>query len=626
VSGIVGLVHLDGSPIDRQLLGRMTSFLAFRGPDACQVWSDGAVGLGHTLLRTTDESAHEQQPFTLDQQVWIVADARIDAREDLVRKLVAKGRSVARSAPDVELVLHAYIVWGEECVGHLLGDFCFAVWDARHRRLFCARDHLGVNQFYYACLGNRFTFSNSLNCVRLDPAVSSHLDDSVIGDLLLLNYNSEPSATAFAEIRRLAPAHVLLADDKGVRLRRYWTLPVEEEIRYRRETDYVDQFRDLLRLAVRDRLRAPRAALMMSGGLDSSSVAAMAASTAPHGSDRLKAFTLFYDRLIPDEEKRYAGLVSQSLHIPIQFLAADCYNLFDGWEDAAARPAEPHPEVMIAAVRDLLKQSLTFSRTILTGQGGDPTLCASVSQHAGLLLRQRRLGRLFRDFGRFLRAEGRLSRLYLGTRWRVFRHRHTKLSELPPWLNPEFAAQFPYAERMARAMDEVSAPQPLRPHAYHSLRSPAWPDQFALYDPDTTRLPVQFAHPYFDLRLIRFLLRVSPVPWCTDKEIVRRALRGFLPDSVRLRRKSPLARDTTPDLLKRRNQWWESVPAAPGSEQYIQWESLPRPSDVSRDQAWFYVSTVGLNLWMTAQSELRRLNGPGRTCSSFRPGSLEASC
>src|SRR5262245_60324996 len=100
----------------------MTKCLAFRGPDAQTTWSEGPVGLGHALLRTADESKDEQQPCSLDGNVWITADARVDGRQDLVRALRGRGREVTEAVPDVVLILHAYHVWGEECVQHLLGD------------------------------------------------------------------------------------------------------------------------------------------------------------------------------------------------------------------------------------------------------------------------------------------------------------------------------------------------------------------------------------------------------------------------------------------------------------------------------------------------------------------------
>ena len=138
MSGIVGIVNLDGAPVDRPLLEKMADFMALRGPDARGIWVGGHIGFGHTLLRTTGESENEKQPCSLDGRVWITADARVDGRDDLVLLLAAKGRDDLKNATDPELILHAYQAWGESCVEHLLGDFAFAIWDGHRRRLFCA--------------------------------------------------------------------------------------------------------------------------------------------------------------------------------------------------------------------------------------------------------------------------------------------------------------------------------------------------------------------------------------------------------------------------------------------------------------------------------------------------------
>src|SRR5882762_8960807 len=93
MSGIVGIINLDGAPVDRELLTRMTDFMSFRGPDAQEIWIDGNVGFGHTMLRTTFEAETEEQPLTLDGKVWLTADARIDGRKELIADLEAKLRT-----------------------------------------------------------------------------------------------------------------------------------------------------------------------------------------------------------------------------------------------------------------------------------------------------------------------------------------------------------------------------------------------------------------------------------------------------------------------------------------------------------------------------------------------------
>jgi len=170
---------------------------------------DGSIGLGHAMLRTTRESLGERQPANLDGRFWIVADARLDGRPEFIVELQRSGRVVRPDAPDCELILHAYAAWGSPCVEHLRGDFSFAIWDARNKQLFCARDHFGIKPFYYVQRGNLLLFSNTLNCVRTHPEVSGELNDVAIGDFLLFGLNCDNATTSFRDIQRLPPAHCL---------------------------------------------------------------------------------------------------------------------------------------------------------------------------------------------------------------------------------------------------------------------------------------------------------------------------------------------------------------------------------------------------------------------------------
>jgi len=201
VSGFAGIIHLDSSRVDPELLQRLIDFQKFRGPDAQKVWFNGEVGLGHTLFKVNQEPAKEQQPFSLDGETWIVADCRVDARPTLIAKLKANGHKDVSGVADAELILRAYSTWGNECVQHLLGDFAFAIWDGPHRRLFCARDQMGVKPFYYAHVDSLLIFSNTLDCVRQHPAVSDDLNDLAISDFLLFDRIQEPGSTSFKDIQ-----------------------------------------------------------------------------------------------------------------------------------------------------------------------------------------------------------------------------------------------------------------------------------------------------------------------------------------------------------------------------------------------------------------------------------------
>ncbi len=257
---------------------------------------------------------------------------------------------------DVELILRAYDRWGEQCLEHLLGDFAFAIWDGRKRRLFCARDHFGVKPFYYAHVSGNFVISNTLNCVRLHPAVSDELNEQAIGDFLLFGLNQDLATTSFADIKRLPRLITLTWSNGKAQITQYWKLQTEGNIYYNRASEYIERFEELLREAVEDRLRADRVCVSMSGGLDSPAIAAVAkASLAKQFPDfDLRACAIIYDRLIPDEERYYSGIAANSLGIPIQYLAADDCLPYERWEEVtASQPEFYYVSVLIACRRSI---------------------------------------------------------------------------------------------------------------------------------------------------------------------------------------------------------------------------------------------------------------------------------
>lgn len=475
MSGIVGIINLDGAPIDRRSLQKMTEFMAYRGPDAQDIWINDHVGFGHTVLRTTFESQKEIQPCSLDGQVWITADARVDGRAELIEKLKAKGCYDFGFATDVELILHAYQAWDEDCVKHLLGDFAFAIWDRKRQRLFCARDHFGVKPFYYAHVANYLLFSNTLNCVRIHPAVSDKLNELAIADFLLFSFNQEPATTTFADIQRLPAAHYLTWSEGALHLNCYWTLPVDGHIRYKRASDYVDHFRELLRTAVGDRLRIDYVGVYMSGGLDSTSIAATAHELLLKQCEPfdLRAYTVVYDQLIPDEERYYSGLAANKLGIPIHYLVVDDYRLYKQWERPELHWPEPAEHPLLAILIDQLDRAVAHSRVVLRGEGGDPILYPS-SLYFINRVKQLRFGCLVTEVGQYVLSHGRLPGL--GFRSRLKRWlglgKPPWQPSFPAWLNPTLAERLNLLERWEKLNKEPRPIHPVRPEAYQSLISP----------------------------------------------------------------------------------------------------------------------------------------------------------
>ncbi len=561
MSGIVGIVNLDGAPVNRQLLQQMLGIVAYRGPDARGIWIDGHVGFGHVLLRTTRESLREQQPRSLDGQVWITADARVDGRGDLIQEFEYNGRSDLKAVADVELILQAYHVWGEDCVKHLLGDFAFAIWDGRRRRLFCARDHFGVKPLYYAQTASSLLFASDVDTLRQHPGVSSALSELAVGDFLLFGGNQDESTTIYRDIRRLMPAHRLIVTRGTPRLDRYWTLPTGGYIRYANDDDYVAHFRKLLRTAVEDRLRTDRVACMMSGGMDSTAVAAIASKYLCRNHGEVRAYTIIHDRLLPDDhEKYFAGLVVETLGIPVDYLVADPYRLFERWDEPEMRSQQPVEASTMAMWVDFLHLLAGQSSVVLTGLGGDPAMAGSCSYSVDLL-RRGHIGRFLVEAARHVRRFRSLKGFGLRSGLQGLLGQDDWRPEYPNWIRPEFAARIGLRERWEHCVRkfynrEVTLDGCSHLDALHLLRLPLWSELFELWYASV--LPIEIRHPFFDVRLITFLLAIPTLPWCYRKTIHREAMRGILPEPIRTRPKVALAGDpmharlshpTKPDTL-----------------------------------------------------------------------------
>ncbi len=610
VSGFVGMVCCDGASVDPRLLRDLTNFLSFRGPDAQKIWCDGPVGLGHALLQIPSGTALEDQPAQLDGRLRIVADARIDARADLIGKLEGKSRAASAlslSTPDAELILHSYDTWGETCVEHLLGDFSFAVWDAPKKRLFCACDQMGVKQLYYANIGPWLVFSNTLNCVRLHPGVSNRLNDLAIADFLLFEMIQDPSTTSFADIRRLPPAHTLTYGQETLSSRRYWELPAADPIHFSRNAEYVERFRDLLEAAVADRLRGSGAGacnvgVLMSGGLDSTTVAVSTQQVLARtgNANGVRAYTEVFDSLVPHEERYYATLAASALKIPIEYLVSDSQQIFGRAVEPGYRLPQPMHLAWPDTSTDLLRQIGATSRIALTGFGADPAFSARITVHFRQLIKRGRFDRALVDAGRYLTRPGRLSRLYLRTRWQRLFPSDASAAPYPEWLNPDLERDLLLRDRWTTLNDPQSPNKSARPEAYELTASPGWANLFEGLDPSFTLARVETRHPFFDLRLLNFLLGLPRLPWCCDKELLREATRGSLPDAVRLRRKSPMPAEPLNALLQKpESAWVDGFEGVPELEKYV---SRPRVPSVRCDQAswtaWVHLRPLSLNFWL----------------------------
>jgi asparagine synthase (glutamine-hydrolysing) len=608
MSGICGVVQFDGAPVDRGLVRRMTRAMAFRGPDRQDTWVEGEAGLGHALLQTGLAPAAERQPLSLDGRAWIIADARIDGQRQLKSKLAARGRDGLEGCSDAGLILHAWHAWGEDCVKHLLGDFAFALWDARSKELFCARDPFGIKPFFYARVGRGVVFSNTLDCLRSHPGVSSELDELAIADFLLFDMSQEPRATAFAAIRRLPPsAHVAISAN-GFREGTHWALPGGQGVRYRDKGDYVEHFRELLEEAVADRLRTHCLAIQMSGGLDSPAIAATAKRLLV-GQSRpfdLQAHTIVYDRLLPDEERHYSGIAALSLGIPINYYAGDDYRLYERFEEYATHFAEPYhaPDAMV--FHDALRGVASQARVLLTGYDGDTLLSESPKPYFRALWRQRKLAPLLAGVVGYAVSERRFWPLA----WQPWRSNETPTEPAypayPAWLNPDFERRLGLRERWKAVRSAAESPHEVRPFAHRNLSFLATSSFFDHYDAGVTRLPLECRHPFLDVRVVEYCFSLPPMPWCVRKHILREAMRAVLPEPILRRPKTPMASWAgSPMMAHAESRWIDAFVSTPGLERFVERDRIPRMNcAVGSMGAWSDLRPLTLDRWIRASQNL----------------------
>jgi asparagine synthase (glutamine-hydrolysing) len=508
------------------------------------------------------------------ENLGLSANARIDGREELIQKLKLP---VKEPPTDEELILNAYKTWGEDCVKHLIGDFAFAIWEERSQRLFCARDHFGVKPFFFTHLDGHFNFSSSLNALRLDRRVSDALNEIAIGDYLLFGVNQDHSTTTFKDIQRLPPGHTLTVADNAVKIRRYWTPSIPADVRFRDNESYVERFSELLSRAVADRLRTERVAISMSGGLDSTSLAAIA-----HEHSAVAAFTVVYDTLIPDEERHYSTVAAMHLGIPITHVVADRYSLFDGEMD------QPEPFLVspqTGQFNDLLRLGAGFSPVALTGYDGD-----------------------------VLMHEPQPSRFRIRTRIKRMLRKQDQDDLFPEWIDESFVRQTSLRERWKQFWS-TPVYSGKRPAAMRALNSKIWTALFEGYDPASTKLDLEVRHPFLDLRLVEYLLAIPVSPWCVHKHILRRAMNGKLPPAVLNRPKTGLAGDPALQLARGASvRWLDSFEVSPQLRAFV---NLNRRRSLADEQTsdglWANLRVFALNYWLTNSQPIDRLSSVNKS-------------
>lgn len=533
MSAFAVIYEQTNTPSDMPAFSRMMERLSHRGIDGSNTASSHNITMGHWHFWTTPEETGERQPLALNGLPFkIVLDGRVDNREVLIGKLnlaPIEGRSLS----DAALILHAYARWGEHCVEHIIGEYAFVIHDQRSGDLFCARDALGERTLFYSQHGGQLAIAS-------EPWAAAGIDSTAeINQNAAAYYLAvqvpEDGQTLFKNVYELMPAHAMLVNAASRHIWRYWS-PNPIRSNNRSDEDYAEEFKFLLEESVRCRLRANApAGVLMSGGLDSGSVACLSANMLKP--QPFTAISYVFDELKECDERQYIETITEQHGIrSIQIPGDDLWPLKD-WQNWPSNPNCPNGNPFRLVIQQVYQRAKQEGlRVLLTGSGGDLLYrVGAINWFADLL-----------SEGRFVEAWKQLSSTVRVNGWRQARAFGFLQQTGRRLLNA-----IPGGEHIRRRQ---TTPAWLTPLAYTIQKNKSKPDPVVSQYPQTLGISVAYTyagepfyanrygidvrHPYRDRRLIEFILTQPSSQLYRHglhKHILRTAMQGILPEAVRMR-------------------------------------------------------------------------------------------
>jgi len=383
--GICGVFHPDrATRVDRNTLVGMNDRITHRGPDDDGFFVEENVGLAMRRLSIIDIQTGHQPITNEDESLWIVFNGEIYNHQKLRKDLEARGHRY-RTKSDTETIVHLYEQYGEACVQHLRGMFAFAIWDRAQRRLFIARDRLGIKPLYYHYDGKTLLFGSEIKAILAYPGMKPEFNRQTLAEYLAFGYISG-AESMYSGIRKLLPGHTLKLDEHGqLELAQYWDLDVAVDHGSRPREHYVSNYRGMLEECVSSHLMSDvPLGVFLSGGLDSSAVAALATKLRKQP---LETFSVGYGEEA-FSELPYARVVAEHLkskHHEVRLSREEFFQTLPRLIWHEDEPIVWPSSVALYFVARLARERVTV---VLTGEGSDETL-GGYTRYAWTLLNSR---------------------------------------------------------------------------------------------------------------------------------------------------------------------------------------------------------------------------------------------
>jgi asparagine synthase (glutamine-hydrolysing) len=547
------------------LLERMNGKLRHRGPDGDGVYCGDGVGLAHSRLSIIDLASGAQPMANDDESVWISFNGEIFNYIELRDELAARGHRF-RTSSDTEVIVRLYEEMGPDCVERLNGDFAFAIWDARRRQLMLARDRMGVRPLFYTWHGGTLYFASEVKALLEVPGITAEPDPFALDQIFTLWFPLPPR-TMFKGIMELPPAHTLIARDGHAEVRPYWQLTFPDAAEAGDacidETQVVEEVRDLLTDATRIRLRSDvPVGSYLSGGLDSSLVAAMARGFVP---DRLRTFSVRFDTAEYDETEFQLEMVDAlgTDHSAILCRPSDIGAIFPEVVRHAERPILRTAPAPLQLLSSLVREE--GFKVVLTGEGADEVFggydifkeaklrrfCARDPQSA---LRPLLFRRLYPYLPKLQAQSAAYLKAFFATDLDAVDD--PLFSHLPRFRSTSGAKLF-FSDELKQtlngydALDELRASLPADFQRWHPLSQAQYLESAYLLpgyilssqgDRMAMTHSVEGRFPFLDHRVVEAAARIPPrlkLRGLTEKYVLRQVARSLLPERLAERVKQP---------------------------------------------------------------------------------------
>lgn len=545
--GICGIFNFNERPIARIVLDKMTLAMQHRGPDGTGTYIGQGIGLGHRRLSIIDLDGGSQPITNEDGSLNVIFNGEIYNFVELRTELAAKGH-VFKTRSDTEVIVHGYEEWGSNCVNRFNGMFAFALWDSNRKRLFLARDHLGVKPLYYTRINNTLLFASEIKSLLQDSNCPREVDIKSLGELFTFRYVPSPN-TLFKDIKKLPPGHLMIVDQQGILIQRFWNWTPQIMSKYR-ESDLIETYQSLLEDTVKLQMRSDvPVGLFLSSGIDSGVLLALMSKLV---SQPVHTFTIGFE----DGEKTNETVDARNMaarygadHTEMIVTSRDYENYYERYLWDLEEPVGNETAAAFYFVSLIASKKV---KVALTGQGADEPW-AGYHRHIGLKLSHiySKFPRLMTDHmikkavlklprnERLKRGVTALSEPDILTRFaKIYSFYSEEMKEqlFQDWIKNEMSrTAFDAKEALRHLQTDVKLLDPLSQMLYIDTRANLPDDLLMVGDKTSMANSLEARVPFLDYRLIEFIETLPPrlkLRGLEGKYLHKKALAKWLPSAI----------------------------------------------------------------------------------------------